>query len=251
MCPGSDVTGARGGRAALRRPRLGHGAGAGARARVLPATRCRWTTGSGTSRNSRPPVAWRGAPACASTASCAWTWRASAARRSPMPASPCPRRPLPAFPVTYVPARNTMMLALALGWAEVLGARDIFLGVNVLDSSGYPDCRPEFIAAFEALAARGDQGRGRGRAGAGAYAAHRVDQGADHHRRARASELTTRRPCPATRPMRRGGPAGAAIPAGCAAPGFDAAGIADPTRYQEPVVSSGPARPASVQEDFQ
>lgn len=57
------------------------------------------------------------------------------------------------IPVTYVPARNTMLLALALGWAEVLGARDIFLGVNVLDSSGYPDCRPEFIAAFESLAA--------------------------------------------------------------------------------------------------
>jgi len=64
-----------------------------------------------------------------------------------------PESPTVGIPVTYVPARNTMMLALALGWAEVLGARDIFLGVNVLDSSGYPDCRPEFIAAFEALAA--------------------------------------------------------------------------------------------------
>ena len=57
------------------------------------------------------------------------------------------------IPVTYVPARNTMMLALALGWAEVLEARDLFLGVNVVDYSGYPDCRPEFIAAFERLAA--------------------------------------------------------------------------------------------------
>ena len=66
--------------------------------------------------------------------------------------SPCPRRPTAGIPVTYVPARNTMMLSLALAWAEVLGARDIFIGVNVLDSSGYPDCRPEFIAAFEALA---------------------------------------------------------------------------------------------------
>jgi 7-cyano-7-deazaguanine synthase len=64
-----------------------------------------------------------------------------------------PETPGSGIPVTYVPARNTMMLALALGWAEVLGARDIFLGVNVLDSSGYPDCRPEFIVAFEALAA--------------------------------------------------------------------------------------------------
>jgi len=56
------------------------------------------------------------------------------------------------IPVTYVPARNTVFLALALGWAEVLGARDIFVGVNAVDYSGYPDCRPEFIAAFENLA---------------------------------------------------------------------------------------------------
>jgi len=66
------------------------------------------------------------------------------------------------IPSTYVPARNTVFLALALGWAEVVGARDIFIGVNVLDYSGYPDCRPEFIAAFERLAslatARGVQG---------------------------------------------------------------------------------------------
>jgi 7-cyano-7-deazaguanine synthase len=57
------------------------------------------------------------------------------------------------IPSTYVPARNTVFLALALGWAEVLGAHDIVVGVNALDYSGYPDCRPEFIAAFEHLAA--------------------------------------------------------------------------------------------------
>ena len=56
------------------------------------------------------------------------------------------------IPPTYVPARNTVLLALALAWAETLGARDIFLGVNVLDASGYPDCRLEFVRAFEALA---------------------------------------------------------------------------------------------------
>jgi 7-cyano-7-deazaguanine synthase len=56
------------------------------------------------------------------------------------------------IPSTYVPARNTIFLSLALGWAEVLGASDIFIGVNALDYSGYPDCRPEFIAAFEHLA---------------------------------------------------------------------------------------------------
>ncbi|WP_367346777.1 7-cyano-7-deazaguanine synthase QueC [Stenotrophomonas bentonitica] len=56
------------------------------------------------------------------------------------------------IPVTYVPARNTIMLSVALGWAEVLGANDIFCGVNAVDYSGYPDCRPEFISAFQALA---------------------------------------------------------------------------------------------------
>lgn len=58
----------------------------------------------------------------------------------------------PGIPVTYVPARNTIMLSLALAWAEVLGAQDIFVGVNAIDYSGYPDCRPEFIQAFEKLA---------------------------------------------------------------------------------------------------
>ncbi|MDQ3268594.1 MAG: 7-cyano-7-deazaguanine synthase QueC [Pseudomonadota bacterium] len=56
------------------------------------------------------------------------------------------------IPVTYVPARNTIMLSLALGWAEVLGAADLFCGVNAVDYSGYPDCRPEFVQAFERLA---------------------------------------------------------------------------------------------------
>ena len=56
------------------------------------------------------------------------------------------------IPVTYVPARNTVFLSIALGWAEVLGAHDIFIGVNAVDYSGYPDCRPEYIAAFETMA---------------------------------------------------------------------------------------------------
>jgi 7-cyano-7-deazaguanine synthase len=64
-----------------------------------------------------------------------------------------PESPSEGIPVTYVPARNTIMLALALAWAEVLGAHDVFIGVNVLDASGYPDCRPEFIEAFARLAA--------------------------------------------------------------------------------------------------
>ncbi|WP_454254773.1 7-cyano-7-deazaguanine synthase QueC [Pseudomonas sp. Marseille-Q8238] len=63
-----------------------------------------------------------------------------------------PESPGAGIPVTYVPARNTVFLALALGWAEVLGAHDIFIGVNAVDYSGYPDCRPAFIEAFERVA---------------------------------------------------------------------------------------------------
>src|ERR1035438_6655507 len=58
----------------------------------------------------------------------------------------------PGIPVTYVPARNTIMLSLALAWAEVLGSQDLFVGVNAVDYSGYPDCRPEYLRAFETLA---------------------------------------------------------------------------------------------------
>lgn len=65
---------------------------------------------------------------------------------------PLPEELRPGIPVTYVPARNTLLLALALGWAEVIGARDIFVGVNAVDYSGYPDCRPAFIQSFEQLA---------------------------------------------------------------------------------------------------
>jgi 7-cyano-7-deazaguanine synthase len=64
-----------------------------------------------------------------------------------------PESPSPGIPITYVPARNTIMLSLALAWAEVLETADLFIGVNAVDFSGYPDCRPEFVRAFERLAA--------------------------------------------------------------------------------------------------
>jgi len=64
-----------------------------------------------------------------------------------------PDQPSDGIPISYVPARNTLLLALALGWAEVLGAANLVVGVNAVDFSGYPDCRPEFIRSFEALAA--------------------------------------------------------------------------------------------------
>lgn len=67
-------------------------------------------------------------------------------------AVPTEETPPGQIPITYVPARNTILLSLALAWAEVLGAQDIFIGANAVDYSGYPDCRPEYIAAFERLA---------------------------------------------------------------------------------------------------
>ena len=66
---------------------------------------------------------------------------------------PLPEEPGSGIPVSYVPARNTLLLSLSLGWAETIGSRDLVIGVNAVDYSGYPDCRPEFIRSFEALAA--------------------------------------------------------------------------------------------------
>lgn len=141
-----------------------------------------------------------------------------------------PEQETEGIPVTYVPARNTVFLSIALGWAEVLGAQDIFIGVNAVDYSGYPDCRPQFIAAFEDMAnlatREGVQGRkisvhaplidlGKGdiiRAG--------LDLGVDYALtvscyQATAEGLACGR-CDSCR-LRRAG--------------FEQAGVADPTRY--------------------
>ena len=84
------------------------------------------------------------------------------------------------IPITYVPARNTIFLSFALAWAEVLEASDIFIGVNALDYSGYPDCRPEFIEAFETMANLATKvGRGRAHAGEDSYSADQPVEGGD------------------------------------------------------------------------
>ena len=155
-------------------------------------------------------------------------------------------RPLDApeqgIPVTYVPARNTIFLSFALAWAEVLECSDIFIGVNALDYSGYPDCRPEYIAAYEQHGQPGDQGR---RGGAAApdhpHAADRADQGADHparpgaRRRLRADDHL----------LRPVAPSGAAC-GHCDAcllrlRGFAEAGAHDPVAYRRMTYQDAPA----------
>ena len=93
-----------------------------------------------------------------------------------------PTKPTSGIPITYVPARNTIMLSLALAWAEVLDAREIHLGVNAVDYSGYPDCRPEFIAAFGKLATLATRAGVEGRDIAIRRATHSHEQGANRAR---------------------------------------------------------------------
>jgi len=146
-----------------------------------------------------------------------------------------PEKPTTGIPVTYVPARNTMMLALALGWAEVLGARDIFIGVNVLDASGYPDCRPEFITAFNALAALATKAGVEG-------APCTVHAPLIHLSKAEIIREGTRlgvdygQTVSCYQPDRDGRACGRCDSCRLRKAGFAAAGIADPTRYQPPVV---------------
>ena len=136
-------------------------------------------------------------------------------------------------PVTYVPARNTVFLALLTGLAEVLGARDLVIGANVQDYSGYPDCRPEFLRAFAEVARPRHAGRSRGRALHGARAAAAPLQGRDRPAGRRASAWTTRsRSRATTRPA-------ALVHCGrCDAcrlrrAGFAEAGVPDPSTYRD------------------
>ncbi len=96
------------------------------------------------------------------------------------------------IPATYVPARNTIFLSFALGWAETLGASDIFLGANALDYSGYPDCRPEYIEAFDAHGEPGDAGRRRGARAPDPHPADQPVEGRDRGRWEPGSAWSTR-----------------------------------------------------------
>ena len=152
-----------------------------------------------------------------------------------------PEAPTTGIPVTYVPARNTLLLSLALGWAEVSGAQDIFIGVNAVDYSGYPDCRPEFIAAFEALARLATRAGVEGRTVAHPGAADQPEQGRHHPRWASRWASTTARRFPATRPTPRARPAAAVIPAGCAARASPRRGLPIPRATPDPVSYAAPS----------
>ena len=142
-----------------------------------------------------------------------------------------PSQPSTGIPITYVPARNTVFLAFALGWAEVLGASDIFIGVNAVDYSGYPDCRPEFIDAFENLARLATKAGVEGQSfkihtplidmGKGEIIRLGLDLGVDYaHTVSCYSADDAGRAC------------GVCDSCRLRKAGFEAAGVTDPTRYQ-------------------
>jgi 7-cyano-7-deazaguanine synthase len=139
----------------------------------------------------------------------------------------------PGIPVTYVPARNTIFLSLALGWAEVLGAQHIFVGANAVDYSGYPDCRPEYLRAFEAMANLATKAAIEGR---------RIEVRAPLVNLTKASIIQLALELgvdPAEtvscyQPDAQGRACGACDACCIRRDGFTAAGVADATRYQEP-----------------
>jgi 7-cyano-7-deazaguanine synthase len=147
------------------------------------------------------------------------------------PSIAVPEQPGKGIPATYVPARNTIFLACALGFAEVIGAEDIFIGVNAIDYSGYPDCRPEFISAFERMANLATQAAVEGRAMriqaplislSKAEIIHRgIALGVDY-----AITVSCYQPDEAGRAC------GRCDSCRLRRAGFEQAGVADPTRYQ-------------------
>lgn len=135
-----------------------------------------------------------------------------------------------AIPVTYVPARNTIMLSVALGWAEVLGATDIFCGVNAVDYSGYPDCRPEFVAAFEKLANLATKAGVEG-AGLRVHAPLQFLSKADIVREGLRLGVDFAQTVSCYQADEHGRACGHCDACRLRAEGFAAAGVADPTRY--------------------
>jgi len=142
-----------------------------------------------------------------------------------------PETPTAGIPVTYVPARNTLFLALALGWAEALGARDIFIGVNAVDYSGYPDCRPEFIDAFEKLAALATRAGVEGGAGFRIHAPLIRLSKAEIIREGGALGVEFGRTVSCYQADAQGRACGRCDSCRLRREGFAAAGVPDPTRY--------------------
>ena len=143
-----------------------------------------------------------------------------------------PEAPTAGIPVTYVPARNTLFLALALGWAEVLDARDLFIGVNAVDYSGYPDCRPEFIAAFEKLAALATRAGVEGGDGFRIHAPLIRLSKAEIIRQGGGLGVDFSQTVSCYQADAQGRACGRCDSCRLRREGFAAAGIADPTRYQ-------------------
>jgi 7-cyano-7-deazaguanine synthase len=138
----------------------------------------------------------------------------------------------PGIPITYVPARNTIMLSLALAWAEVLGAKDIWVGVNAVDYSGYPDCRPEFIQAFEAMANLATRAAVEG-ARLTLYAPLIMLSKADIIRRGLALEVDYGLTVSCYQADEAGRACGRCDSCRLRRAGFEAAGVPDPTAYVE------------------
>jgi 7-cyano-7-deazaguanine synthase len=143
-----------------------------------------------------------------------------------------PEAPTQGIPVTYVPARNTILLSLALAWAEVLGARDIWFGANAVDYSGYPDCRPEYMRAFETLANLATKAAVEGKG----LALHTpiIDLAkADIVRRGAALGVDFAATVSCYQASSEGLACGRCDACRIRRAGFEAAGVADPTRYAE------------------
>lgn len=136
------------------------------------------------------------------------------------------------IPVTYVPARNTVFLSIALGWAEVLGAQDIFLGINAVDYSGYPDCRPEYLAAFQTMANLATRAGVEGKA-VSIHAPLIELSKADIVKRGTALGVDYSRTVSCYQADSDGRACGRCDSCRLRREGFQAAGLADPTRYQK------------------